>query len=151
MLVASGCGGSIGASVPTGADRTSPTVAAPQRALESVLYSFGGGDITVQHIQKACYTAFPAVRGARNRKPASRSTSTAVIYGTTMYGGNYLGYCSGGGCGTVFKLTPGPSGHTESIAYAFQGSDGNLPFGVPTIDEKNGTIYGTTYLGRLAR
>jgi len=96
---------------------------------ESVLYSFPGG------------------AGGEEPQAGVTIDKHDVIYGTTMYGGNYLGYCSGGGCGTVFKLTPGPSGYTESIAYAFQGSDGNLPFGVPTIDEKSGAIYGTTFWG----
>jgi len=293
LLVASGCGGSIVASVPTGADRPSPTGAAPQRARESVLYSFGGSDgaapldgmisdhngsfygttifggpagggevfdLTPSGSGYALNVVYSFAGGNDGEKPEgvterngalfgstfggggsgnggagwgtvyvlspmkhgyqesvlhrfqgepdagepigpvvldrkgniygvagfggaydrgavfelSHDGSTytesvlysfpggaggdepqagvtidkhGIIYGTTMYGGNYLGYCSGGGCGTVFKLTPGPSGRTESIAYAFQGSDGNLPFGVPTIDEKDGTIYGTTYWG----
>ena len=91
--------------------------------------------------------SFPGGAGGEEPQAGVTIDKHDVIYGTTMYGGNYLGYCSGGGCGTVFKLTPGPSGYTESIAYAFQGSDGNLPFGVPTVDEKSGAIYGTTYWG----
>ena len=70
------------------------------------------------------------------------------IYGTTMYGGSTHGYCgSAGGCGTVFKLTPAGSGYSESVIYAFTGTDGNLPTGTLTVNERTGAIFGTTFWG----
>jgi uncharacterized repeat protein (TIGR03803 family) len=96
---------------------------------ESVLYSFPGG------------------AGGNLPQAGVTIDKQDAIYGTTMYGGSYDGYCSSGGCGIVFKLTPHASGYSESIAYAFKGSDGNLPYGVPTVDDRTGTIYGTTFWG----
>jgi uncharacterized repeat protein (TIGR03803 family) len=61
------------------------------------------------------------------------------IYGTTGGGGG----CSlgTGGCGTVFKMTPGGQ---ESVLYAFQGgNDGLGPLGGVIMDG-NGNLYGTT-------
>src|SRR5208283_5900999 len=57
------------------------------------------------------------------------------LYGTTYGGGTY-------GYGTVFQLTPSGSGWTESILYAFSGSDGAYPNGV--IFDNAGNLYGTT-------
>jgi hypothetical protein len=70
-----------------------------------------------------------------------------AIYGTTMYGGDDQGSCSGG-CGTVFTLTPGESGYSERTIYAFTGRpDGDLPYGALTLDARTGAIFGTTYWG----
>jgi len=47
--------------------------------------------------------------------------SEGNLYGATSYGGSGCG----GGCGTVFKLTPNSSGGwVESVIYNFQASDG---------------------------
>lgn len=72
------------------------------------------------------------------------------LYGTTYYGGN--GQLCGGGCGTVFELSPPaqPGGQwTETIIYTFQGhydgwGPGQLTFG------PNGSLYSTTQFGGLA-
>ncbi|MGD0190878.1 MAG: choice-of-anchor tandem repeat GloVer-containing protein [Rhizomicrobium sp.] len=64
------------------------------------------------------------------------------LYGTTYAGG----VCStdAGGCGTVFKITPGG---TESVIYAFQGgTDGEFPAGGVIIDAAD-NLYGTTAYG----
>lgn len=64
------------------------------------------------------------------------------LYGTTSSGGG--AGCLGGGCGTVFKLTPDG---TETVAYAFQGgSDGQFPE-AGLIADGAGNLYGTTLLG----
>jgi hypothetical protein len=98
--------------------------------VESVIYSFPGGS------------------GGQLPQAGLTIDKHASIYGTTMYGGSTQGYCgSDGGCGTVFKLTRKGSGYSESIIHAFNGSDGNLPFGVVTSSERTGAIYGTTYWG----
>ena len=48
------------------------------------------------------------------------------LYGTTNFGGS--ANCTQG-CGTVFKLTPGSGGWTESVIYFFSGgSDGREPY-----------------------
>jgi uncharacterized repeat protein (TIGR03803 family) len=96
---------------------------------ESVLYSFPGG------------------AGGNLPQAGVTIDKHGIIYGTTMYGGSYDGYCSGGGCGTVFKLTPTSSGYSESLAYSFKGSDGNLPYAVPAVDDQSGSIYGATFWG----
>jgi uncharacterized repeat protein (TIGR03803 family) len=92
--------------------------------------------------------SFP--RGAGGTLPQAGLTidNHGNIYGTTMYGGSSYGYCgSDGGCGTVFKLTAMASGYSEKIIYAFTGSDGNLPFGTLTVNERTGAVFGTTFWG----
>ncbi|MFY9631958.1 MAG: choice-of-anchor tandem repeat GloVer-containing protein [Candidatus Cybelea sp.] len=60
-----------------------------------------------------------------------------ALYGGTESGGN-------ADCGTVFKLTPGKQGWTESVLYVFQGgSDGLLPAG-GLVMTKSGALLGTT-------
>ena len=71
--------------------------------------------------------------------------SSGALYGVTQSGGNSSCYC-----GTIFKLTPGASGYTESILHTFQGgSDGANPYGQLTLDA-NGNVYGTTNGGGLS-
>lgn len=91
---------------------------------ESVLYSFAGsGDDT-----PAAGLVFD---GSGN------------LYGTTT------GEATGGG--TVFKLTPGPSGWTESVLHTFPGggitsTDGRQPESTLIFDG-SGNLYGTTFEG----
>jgi len=95
---------------------------------ESVLYSFTGG--------------------SDGREPNARllADSAGNLYGTTMLGGTISSVCSSG-CGTVFKLTKGSSGWTESVLYAFAGgADGLSPYDGLAFDAK-GNLYGTTYGG----
>jgi uncharacterized repeat protein (TIGR03803 family) len=64
-----------------------------------------------------------------------------ALYGTTVNGGG-AGACEGG-CGTVFKVTPGGA---ESVVYAFKGGgDGAFPFA--SLINMGGTLYGTTANG----
>lgn len=79
------------------------------------------------------------------------------LYGTTTQGGVNPGnlcpadppyWDARGGCGVVFKLTPGG---VYSVLYAFQGgNDGISPEGSLYRDPKGGGLYGTasTFLGR---
>ena len=65
------------------------------------------------------------------------------LYGTTEFGST--GTCSGG-CGTVFKLTPMPTGTwKETVLYSFQnnGKDGNFPYAAVVLDASS-NLYGTT-------
>jgi uncharacterized repeat protein (TIGR03803 family) len=77
------------------------------------------------------------------------------LYGTTNGGGSSIATpCFGGGCGTVFKLSPNPDGSwLNTILYSFCASysndscvDGAYPQAGLVLDA-NGNIYGTTNLG----
>jgi len=63
------------------------------------------------------------------------------LYGTTSEGG-------ASGVGTIFQLTPGPSGTwSESVAYSFTGvPDGALAYD-GLVAAPDGTLYGTTVHG----
>jgi uncharacterized repeat protein (TIGR03803 family) len=96
---------------------------------ESVLYSFVGG-----------------TSDGANPYAGLISDSTGNFYGTTTTGGS--NNCSGG-CGTVFKLSPGGGGtYTESVLYSFVGgtSDGANPY-AGLITDSTGNFYGTTTAG----
>ncbi len=63
------------------------------------------------------------------------------FYGTT-YSGGTSSYC-GGGCGTVFKMTP--SGSLTTL-HSFSGTDGyNVEAGL--VEGSDGNLYGTTVNG----
>ncbi|HVM92550.1 MAG TPA: choice-of-anchor tandem repeat GloVer-containing protein [Terriglobales bacterium] len=63
------------------------------------------------------------------------------LYGMTLYGGNENRPCNTGGCGVVFRVTPGGA---ESVLYAFKGEeDGAFPSGSLLFDTA-GNLYGTT-------
>jgi uncharacterized repeat protein (TIGR03803 family) len=61
------------------------------------------------------------------------------LYGTTFAGGT-LGY------GTVYKLTPGTTGWSETLLWNFNGGDGWWPKGKLIFDAE-GNIYSTTWFG----
>jgi uncharacterized repeat protein (TIGR03803 family) len=63
------------------------------------------------------------------------------FYGTTRYGANQS--CPGGGCGTVFKVTPDG---TLTTLHSFDGSDGSNPV-AGLVQASDGTFYGTTTYG----
>ena len=77
-----------------------------------------------------------------------------ALYGTTVLGGSFSGCPFGGGCGTVFKLTPpakGQTAWTETVLHRFCAqqpgcSDGALPQ-AGLIADKQGALYGTTAFG----
>jgi len=75
------------------------------------------------------------------------------IYGATLYGGdngdNMNQQCLPGGCGTVFKLSPGQGGNwTESVPHRFQGPpDGQQPVRGALVLDSAGNLYGTTTSG----
>src|SRR5207244_6201559 len=91
---------------------------------KTTLYAFAGGN-----------------GGQGPTGPLSIDTS-GNLYGVTGFGGGTR--CGGGGCGTVFKLTP--SG-TEKVLYTFGGgNDGAEPSG-GLFRDSVGTFYGTTFVG----
>jgi uncharacterized repeat protein (TIGR03803 family) len=66
------------------------------------------------------------------------------LYGTTLAGG---GNQPCGGCGTVFKLSPGTNGKwTRTVLHRFNGKDGANPFAGLVFDGA-GNLYGTTWIG----
>ena len=68
------------------------------------------------------------------------------LYGTTILGGNFI--CDAQqGCGTVFRLTPSPSGWTENVLYAFTGGDDGLAASAGVIFDQFGNLYGATAHG----
>jgi uncharacterized repeat protein (TIGR03803 family) len=93
---------------------------------ETVLHSFSGSD------------------GAWSRGTLVFDTA-GNLYGTTEYGGN-LTDCDGGGCGTVYELSPnGSGGWTQTVLYNFTGeSDGKYPWYAGVIFDSAGNLYGTT-------
>ena len=100
---------------------------------ESVLYTFTGG--------------------SDGREPYARLLFDAGgnLYGTTLLGGNIGSVCSEG-CGTVFKLTPGSSGWTESVLYAFQGAaDGASPYDGLAFDAARKSLRHGLRRGRFRR
>jgi uncharacterized repeat protein (TIGR03803 family) len=78
-----------------------------------------------------------------------------ALYGTTSSGGQLGGPCDSVGCGTVFKLRPGPTAcktalcpWTKTALYAFQGgADGIGPFLGDLVFDPVANIYGTTCCG----
>ncbi|MGB7848382.1 MAG: choice-of-anchor tandem repeat GloVer-containing protein [Candidatus Acidiferrum sp.] len=96
---------------------------------ENVLYSFQGG--------------------TDGRQPSLGVVFDQLgnLYGTTQFGGN--AQACGGGCGTIFKLSP-PTQQggqwTHIVLYTFQGNaDGQYPGEV--LFGANGVLYGTTTSG----
>jgi len=66
--------------------------------------------------------------------------SAGNIYGTTVLGGDH-------GSGTVFQLSPTPSGWVQTVLYSFTGgADGAEPYKGVTIDGQ-GNLYGTAVAG----
>src|SRR5215216_1672960 len=66
--------------------------------------------------------------------------SAGNIYGTTVLGGEYGG-------GTVFQLSPTPTGWEHTVLYSFTGgADGGEPYKGVTIDGR-GNLYGTAVTG----
>jgi len=112
----------------------SPPAVAGGTWSEVVLYSFGA--VTNDGVAASGNTLFD---------------KTGNIFSMTIYGGGKgANICGGGGCGTIFKLTPptSPGGDwTESVLHAFSGGkDGGEPWGGLAFG-KNGVLYGTAELG----
>jgi uncharacterized repeat protein (TIGR03803 family) len=97
---------------------------------EQVIYSFGGGTDGTEP------SANLIIDKSNN------------LYSTTRDGGSgSAANCPGGGCGTVFELSPSAGSWTESILYNFQGAtDGEHPISSLIFDPL-GRLYGTTAFG----
>jgi uncharacterized repeat protein (TIGR03803 family) len=106
--------------------------------------AYGGGTvftITTGGKEKVLYS-FGASYAGGNDPSAGLVELSGTLYGTLQTGG-LTGSCyTGGGCGTVFSITP--SGK-EKVLYTFSGPDGAYPD--VTLLNVNGTLYGTTFSG----
>jgi len=76
------------------------------------------------------------------------SDATGNFYGVTAGGGEG----GGGGCGTVFELSPAKNGWTQKVLYRFPGNakNGCGPYANLTFDAQ-GYLYGATALGGRGR
>jgi uncharacterized repeat protein (TIGR03803 family) len=83
--------------------------------------------------------SFDSTDGA-NPQAALVQATDGNFYGTTRFGGNNA---CGGGCGTVFRITP--AGALTTL-HSFDSTDGANPFG-GMIQGANGNLYGTTSAG----
>jgi uncharacterized repeat protein (TIGR03803 family) len=94
---------------------------------ESVIYTFQGGT------DGASPETGPLLLG-----------KNGVLYGTTEAGGG--SGCDGGGCGTVFEMTPeGGNKWSEAVIYSFQGGDDSWYPLAGVVQGKRGVLYGTAY------
>ena len=109
--------------------------------------------VTAQPVYAQTYTVLHQFTGAGDGGvPAAGLTfdATGNLYGTTEEGG-YFGnrYCSSGGCGTVFKLTPNNGSWIETVLHAFTGvlgGDGEFPSS-EVVFGPDGQLYGATGSG----
>jgi len=70
------------------------------------------------------------------------------LYGTTSQGGDLTACSPAVGCGVAYKLTPNPTGWTETVLHRFgtTATDGIQPRSSPIFDS-SGNLYGTTSPG----
>ncbi len=100
--------------------------------VETVIYNFTGG------------------ADGSNPSASLLEGADGNLYGTTISGGLYRCVISGGGCGTVFKISKLADDPQESVVYSFlSGTDGSLP-AAPLIQASDGNLYGTTTQGGLS-
>lgn len=72
--------------------------------------------------------------------------ATGSLYGTTPDGPGFA--CNGGGCGTVYRLTPNSDGSwIETIIYNFAGGPDGVEPVAGLILDGDGNLYGTTQYG----
>ncbi len=90
------------------------------------------GTLTTLHSFNSTDGAYPAA--------ALVQATDGNFYGTTQNGGN--AGCEGG-CGTVFKITPGGA---LTTLYSFNGADGSAPW-AGLVQGTDGSFYGTTVSG----
>jgi uncharacterized repeat protein (TIGR03803 family) len=101
---------------------------------ETVLHAFGGSD------------------GA-NPDSVLLFDSQGNLYGTTQNGGSST--VCGGGCGTVFELSPDNGSWSETVLYSFcllsNCIDGETPGPGPLVRDAAGNLYGATDFGGTYR
>lgn len=95
---------------------------------ETLLHSFGAGASDGEHPNA------PLIIDAAGN-----------LFGTTSIGGSTTCSLETLSCGTVFELSPGANGWTETVIHYFEanGTDGFFPLS-PLMMDKEGNLYGTT-------
>ena len=109
--------------------KLTPLNAARTAFQEAVLYRFAGG------------------ADGKNPWDALTLDSAGNLYGTTLYGGG--GSCYDG-CGTIFRLSPGPtpeSPWTKTTLFRLNGQNGGGPPQGKLVIGAGGVLYGTAYKG----
>jgi uncharacterized repeat protein (TIGR03803 family) len=104
------------------------------------------GKYTVLH--SFCQQGYPCTDGTGPRGGLVLDQD-GNLYGTTLLGGGFIGYCSdvGYGCGVVFKLTPkGKATALYSFCAQSNCTDGASPYAGLVLDQ-TGNLYGTTTYG----
>ena len=91
---------------------------------ETVLYSFTGST------------------DGKNPHGGVTLDSQGNLYGTTVAGGD--GFCTGDGCGVVFKLTNSGGVWTESVIHSFTDDNKGFGPGGQVVFDKAGNLYGET-------
>ena len=114
-----GFGGELSSNCPSGCGTIFKLTPSGNGYSESVLYSFKGGS-----------------DGSAPQAGLTVGTN-GVLYGTTEDGGT-------GGVGTIYSLTPSPSGYAELVVHSFHpGDDGANPI-AGLLAGSNGALYGMT-------
>jgi uncharacterized repeat protein (TIGR03803 family) len=119
----------------------------------SCLYGQGTGcgiifELTLQQSGKWKETTLYRFQGGSDGGNPNGSLvfdATGNLYGTTLQGGEGESY----GCGTIFQLTPGSAGWTESLVRTFCSAgaiDGYFPRG-GLLQDSAGNLYGITESG----
>jgi len=110
-------------------------------------YGGSGSSGTVYELQSGSpWTETPIYTftgGADGSNPHSAliMDSSGALYGTTVYGGAH-------GKGTVYKLTPGSGGWTESVLHSFAGgASGSYPVAGVVFGSTQSVLYGATTSG----
>jgi uncharacterized repeat protein (TIGR03803 family) len=92
---------------------------------ETVLHNFGGG--------------------SDGFSPSGVTLYKGKLFGATSAGNGLP--CDSGVCGTVFELSPGQSGWTETILHSFSGGNDGAIIENGLLSDSSGNFYGTTYYG----
>ena len=92
-------------------------------------------------------TLYRFTGGADGATPLGNITFDAAgnIYGTAFSGGSQA-CLPPFGCGTVYELSPGANGWTETTLHTFTGPDGWQPY-LQVVFDANGNLYGSTSRG----
>jgi len=124
-----------------------PPIAAAQKIILTLLVVLGAV-LPAAHAQSFS-VLYRFTGGADGGDPLGPLTldKAGNLYGTTYEGGDPGCY---GGCGTVFQLTHGSGGWSESTLHDFTGgADGGAPLGGLIFDAA-GNLYGTAQVGGVS-
>ena len=98
--------------------------------------------------QQSVLFSFDCFEQGKNPYGGVTLDTAGNLYGTTVAGGSG-GFCTGDGCGVVYKLSPSGGSWTETVLYNFADAPDATNPGSAVILDGNGNIYGTTPDGGL--